>query len=103
MSVVNEDYCAVSFAYSLSSSTEMLVMVDGLGSVWSSQASPAAPGWTNLTVQIDLQDVEVLVNRTVSLVARFASSEETSYAALDNITLLPCIDCDTPGRQYVCS
>lgn len=96
VAVINDDYCGISFAYGVSSDTEMLVMVEGLGSIWSSMARPTVPGWTNLTVLIDLQDVQVLGNRSISFVARFAAS---SYAALDNITLHPCIDCATPGTR----
>ena len=99
LSVIEDNYCGVSFAYSVSPNTEILVMVGGLGSIWSSlEAVPAmATGWSNQSVQIDLQDVQVLANRSVSFVARLASSA-LAYAALDNITLYPCLDCNTPGK-----
>ena len=95
--VINEDYCAVSFAYGVSSQTELQVLVQGLDRVWSSVTTPTrTAGWSSSTVQIDLQDVEVMANRSLSFLARLGSE---SYAALDNITLHPCIDCETPGMS----
>ena len=103
-SLIDDDFCGVSFAYAVSSSTELILLADGLNSVWSSLASPGVTGWANLTVQLDFQDVEILRNRSLSFVARFSGNEEDSayvasaYAALDNITLHPCTDCATPGQ-----
>lgn len=96
--VINDDYCAVSFAYGVSTHIELLVSVQGLDIIWSTveESRVATAGWSNWTVQIDLEDVEALTNRSLSFVVRLGSSA-SSYAALDNITLHPCIDCETPG------
>lgn len=96
--VINDDICGVSFAYAVSSPPmELVVMVDGLGVIWSTLAAPVVSGWANRTLQIDLQDVQIMENRSMSYVARFTSSG-VQYAALDNITLHPCTDCATPGK-----
>ena len=99
--VINDDICGVSFSYALSSSSvELMVMVDRLGSIWSSLAVPMVPpsaGWRSRTLQVDIQDVSVLENRSMSFVARFGSLLGVQSVALDNITLHPCTDCATPG------
>ncbi len=104
-SVISDDFCGVSFAFAVSSTTEIVVLVDGLDGVWSSLASPGESGWTNRTVRLDLEDVEISQNRSLSFVARFSSDESayvaSAYAALDNITLHPCTDCATPGRSQL--
>ena len=87
------------------------MIVGGLGSVWSSiEISPGTTGgkgeesWLQQTVEIDLQAVGVQPNRTLTFEISWAegripvtSSEE--FAALDNITLHPCIDCSAPGKS----
>ncbi len=92
--VINEDICGVSFAYGISASVELEVVVEGVGSVWSTLPAPLVSGWASRTLQVDIQDVQILENRSLSYVARFGGS---GYAALDNITLHPCTDCTTPG------
>lgn len=97
-SVINEDICGVSFAYAVSPPpTELVVMVDGLRSIWSTLTAPMVSGWAGQTLQVDLQDVQIMENRSMSYVARFGGSG-TQYAVLDNITLHPCTDCATPGK-----
>jgi hypothetical protein len=56
------------------------------------------------SVEIDLQGVGVQVNRSLSFVISLAEGEDVQssaggYAALDNITLHPCIDCSAPGKN----
>lgn len=57
------------------------------------------------SVEIDLQGVGVQVNRSLTFVISLAEGEDVQtsaggYAALDNITLHPCIDCSAPGKKY---
>lgn len=104
----------MSFTYIQSSSLELQVLVDGLGSIWSSveEGSRFSPGrgggvvsWQPETVEIDLQTVGVQSNRTLTFVIGLAegrqpgSASTEEYAALDNITLHPCIDCSAPGEK----
>ena len=101
--VINDAFCGVSFAYAVSTTAEIVVLVDGLESVWSSLVSPELSGWASETVQLDLQDVQVLQNRSISFLARLRGDDPAyvtlTYAALDNITLHPCLDCATPGES----
>ena len=95
---IDDDFCQVSFSYSVASSVEITLNVDGLDTLWSSLISPPLlNGWSQETVQIDLEDVTILRNRSMSFIARFGSSV-SPYAALDNVTLHPCTDCATPGK-----
>lgn len=94
--------------YVCSSSLELQVEVDGLGSVWSSVevsrlSPPGDAQWTSETVEIDLQAVRVQMNRTLSFVFGLSEGEDplatdTRFVAVDNITLHPCIDCSAPGK-----
>jgi hypothetical protein len=63
----------------------------------------ATGSWMEESVEIDLQGVGVQVNRSLSFVISLAEGEDVQssaggYAALDNITLHPCIDCSAPGN-----
>lgn len=110
--IINDSFCAVSFRYVCPASLELQVEVGGLGSVWSSvEESSFSPGggertasWVQEIVEIDLQGVGVQVNRSLSFVVSLAEGEDVQssadgYAALDNITLQPCIDCSAPGKK----
>ena len=108
--VVNDSFCAVSFVYVCQDSLELQVLVDGLGSIWSSvEVSGLLPpggagmSWTSETVEIDLQAVGLQANRTLSFEFSLAEGQDPlatvdRYVALDNITLHPCIDCSAPGK-----
>ena len=101
---VDDDFCSVSFAYAVSASVELVLRADGLDSVWSSLASPHVTGWTNQTVQLDLLEVPIQRNRSLWFEGRLRGSSGYSalnYAALDNLTLYPCTDCNTPGQLYL--
>ncbi len=96
---IRDDYCAVSFRSS-SEGVELSVVVDGLGSVWSSLTvndQGVGSSWLDEVALIDLESVAVLANRRLSFVASLAEGG-SGYVALDDITLHPCIDCNTPGR-----
>ena len=92
----------------------MQVTIEGLGTIWSSLTdSPEGletPRWEREVVEIDLQGAMILNNRTLTFVADMteafgeAGADGGGYFALDNITLHPCSDCNTPGTQcmYVC-
>ena len=108
--VINDSFCAVSFLYIHTASLELQVVVDGLGSVWSSvEVSGLLPGggsetWLQETAEIDLQAVGVLPNRSISFEIRLADGQDplaysVRYVALDNVTLHPCIDCSAPGKN----
>ena len=113
--IINESFCAVSFLYGCPASLELQVVVDGLDSVWSSvlvsDFSPGGGGRGRLeslvreTAEIDLQAVGILVNRTLTFEISLAEGQNplasTGYAALDNITLHPCIDCTAPGKKHL--
>ena len=98
--VIGEDICGLSFAYGIPlAGTELMVAVEGVGTIWSSITAPRpamGSGWSHHMLQVGLQDVEVIGNRSLFYLARFASSG-MFYVALDNITLHPCTDCATPG------
>jgi len=74
-SVINESFCQFSFSYLVAPSAQLIVWIGGVGEVWSSVEVSGGPGW---------------------LVTAGAAS---LYAGLDNLTLHPCIDCDTPGNM----
>ena len=95
-SVINDDFCGVSFAYSVLPPTELIVRVDGLADVWSSISTTTTLRWLEETVEIIFEDVRILENRSLLFVSRFVESE-AGYITLDNITLHPCSDCSTPG------
>ena len=79
----------------------------GLGEVWSSLLVTGIAGtsWLTELVPIDLEAVSLLADRELSFLARQPEGNGgagldtplPAYAALDNITLHPCIDCNTPG------
>ena len=110
---ITDNHCAISFAY-VASLVEMQITIEGLGSIWSSLTdSPEGletPRWEREVVEIDLQGAMILNNRTLTFVADMteafgeAGADGGGYFALDNITLHPCSDCNTPGTQcmYVC-
>ena len=85
----------------------MQVTVEGLGSIWTSLSRTTegaeALRWEREAVQIDLQGEQILNNRTVTfevdMMEAFgeAGADDEGYFALDNITLHPCTDCNTPG------
>ena len=56
-------------------------------------------------VEIDLQRVMILNNRMLTFVADMTEvfgkvgGDGGGYFALDNVTLHPCSDCNTPGTQ----
>ena len=101
---VKDDFCAVSFSYS-ASMVELQISVVGLGSIWSSvvvDGDLASRSWVYETVLIDLQSVAIQENRQLSfdvnmfdVFGEAVLDDEDIYFALDNITLLPCIDCST--------
>ncbi len=96
--VINDDFCAVSFRFSFEA-VELEIAVDGFGSIWSSlsvENEGRDMGWLDEAVLIDLESVEVLSGRRLSFTAK-AESGKSGYAALEEITLHPCIDCDVPG------
>ena len=110
--IVNDSFCAVSFSYICPASLELQAVVSGLGSIWSSVevsdlslgGSRPSSSWVQETVEIDLQGVGIEVNRSLSFMISLAEGEDVQtstggYAALDNITLHPCIDCSAPGKQ----
>lgn len=87
------------------------MVVDGLGSVWSSvEVSGFLPGggaesWQQETAEVDLQAVGVLSNRSISFEIRLTDGHDplassVRYVALDNVTLHPCIDCSAPGKNH---
>ena len=62
--------------------------------------------WVQEIVEIDLQAVGIQVNRSLAFVVSLAEGQnvQTStggYAALDTITLHPCIDCSAPGKKFM--
>ena len=99
-SVVNESFCQFSFSYLVAPTAELSVRIRGLGEVWSSVEAPGSggPTWLEQSVRVDLRDAEVLPNRTVYFLVRLNAGATSMYAGLDNLTLHPCIDCDTPGN-----
>ena len=114
--IINDSFCAISFRYTCPASLELQVQVSGLGSIWSSvevsRFPPAGTGggatgsWVQESVEIDLQGVGVQVNRSLTFMISLAEGEDVQtstggYAALDNITLHPCIDCSAPGKKYL--
>lgn len=103
---ISDNHCALSFAY-VTSLVEVQVTIEGLGSIWTS-LSHTSEGvdtlrWEREAVQIDFQGEQILNNRTVTfevdMMEAFgeAGVDDGGYFALDNITLHPCIDCNTPG------
>lgn len=86
---------------------EVQVTIEGLGSIWTSLSRTSegvdTPKWEREAVQIDFQGEQILNNRTVTfevdMMEAFgeAGVDDGGYFALDNITLHPCIDCNTPG------
>ena len=97
----------------------MQVTLEGLGTIWSSLTdSPEGletPRWEREVIEIDLQGAMILDSRTLTFVADMteafgeAGMDGEGYFALDNITLHPCLDCNTPGMSvcvcvcvYVC-
>lgn len=91
----------------MTSLVEVQVTIEGLGSIWTS-LSHTSEGvdtlrWEREAVQIDFQGEQILNNRTVTfevdMMEAFgeAGVDDGGYFALDNITLHPCIDCNTPG------
>ena len=74
-----------------------------------SSFSPGGGGttgsWVQEMVEIDLQAIGIQVNRSLVFVISLAEGEDVQtstggYAALDDITLHPCIDCSAPGKEF---
>lgn len=111
MATIADTYCAVSFSYSAPPTVELTVSVDGLGQIWSSLLAANDPGnsWLREVVSIDLEAVSLLVSRQLSFragrVDGFGAAGMDSdlplFVAMDNITLSPCIDCNTPGEHTI--
>lgn len=112
--IINDSFCAISFRYICPASLELQVEVSGLGSIWSSMEvsrfppdrTGATESWVQESVEIDLQGVGVWMNRSLTFTISLAEGEDVQtstggYAALDNITLHPCIDCSAPGKKYL--
>ena len=97
-SVINESFCQISFSYLLAQTAELTVLIEGLGVAWSSVEVPRISAWSKQSIRVDLRDAEIIPNRTMSLVARVGGGASL-YAALDNLTMHPCIDCNTPGKM----
>ncbi len=99
-SIINESFCQVSFSFIVAQNAELMVVIQGIGVVWSSieAEGPAESLWNKQSIRVDLRDAAIIPNRTVSFVARVNAGGSSLYAALDNLTLHPCIDCNTPGK-----
>ncbi len=79
---------------------ELIISVDGIGSIWSSLLARTNSEWSTEVVSIDLESASLSSDRELIFSAG-ETNEETvgiAYVALDNITLHPCIDCNTPGE-----
>ena len=98
--IIKDNFCKVSFSFSISPSAELTVHVDGLGLIWSSIEAPLVAGWSEQTIHIESPDVKIMENRSLSFVAKVGSSPSLYITALDNVTLHPCIDCTKPGSEY---
>ena len=87
--------------------------MDSLGVIWSSvlvtdfsTQEPTSSEWLQESIQIDLQAINFQDNRSLSFQMNMAEGFGeagldmllSGYVTLDNITLHPCIDCDTPGK-----
>ena len=108
---IGDSYCAISFSYSASSSVELQLYVDGLGSIWSSLTHRVGDivdaGWLYEAVVIDLESVSLMSSRRLAIQGKVilgedggedAAADVTAYAALDGITLHPCTDCNSSGE-----
>ncbi len=77
----------------------------GIGQVWTSLLATAANSvdWSYEVVSIDLNSVSLSSERELTFSVGQSGEGEMDaslpvYVALDNITVHPCIDCNTPGN-----
>jgi hypothetical protein len=96
--VINDSYCGSTFALMMSNSN-LQVSVTGLGLVWYSGNNMVdtinSTQWRNVTVYMDVKQVDMLKGREVTFQSiTDASSEGDAFIAIDDVTLHPCIDCE---------
>ncbi len=99
--IIGDTYCAVSFNYSAPPTVELVLIVEGLGSIWSSLLV-TKQGWNSELIAVDLDSVSLLNTRQMMFTAGHSDRPNGDpsvplYAALDDLTLHPCIDCSVPG------
>ena len=88
---------------------ELQLRVDGLGSVWSSLTRRAGDKtdseWLYEAVVVDLESVGLMSSRRLAIQAKVIDGDDAAaaamYAALDDVTLHPCTDCNSPGAQPI--
>ena len=101
--IINDSFCGLNFWFQTRNS-EIQVLVQGLGVIWSSSIledlNPALNTsiWREVSVYIDIQGAERMGGRMVVMEMVLSDVNiNGAVVSIDNVTFHPCIDCQAQG------